>query len=133
MDIVHRPSVALHSDSLGSPNGITWDSRAGRFVIVQWAGARIVGWRPGDSQARTIGFGSKEQDGVEILPDGRMVVTSWAEHALIIRDGADQLFVRGFDSPADVGVDTKRDHVAIPLLTKDRVELWNIPPLAPAP
>jgi hypothetical protein len=128
IDRRHHPSVALHSDSLGSPNGITWDARGKRFIIVQWGGTHILAWHPGDAQPRTIGFGGNQSDGVEVLPDGRLAVTSWAEKALILRSGADQLIVRGLESPADIGVDTRRQRIAIPLLTKNRVELWDIPP-----
>jgi sugar lactone lactonase YvrE len=124
-----RATVALHSDSLGSPNGIAWDARGKRFVIVQWGGSHILAWRPGEAQPRTIGFGANQMDGVAVLADGRMVVTSWAQHALIIHFGADEYTVRGFSAPADFGVDTRRGRLAIPILDQDRVEFWALPPL----
>ena len=127
----HRVSVALHSDSLGRPNGITWDARGRRFIIVQWAGRRILGWRPGDAQPRTIGFGATRSDGVEVLADGRLLITSWAEHALLIHYGAEEYTVRGFSAPADFGVDTRRRRLAIPIADKNTVEFWAIPPLQP--
>jgi len=127
----HKPSVALHSDSLGSPNGITWDARGKRFIIVQWGDTHILAWRPGDKVARTIGFGANESDGVEELADGRLVITSWAEHALIINHGNQQMIVRGFSAPADFGVDTRRSRLAIPIMDQDRVEFYALPPLKP--
>jgi sugar lactone lactonase YvrE len=129
VDPGHRPSMALHSDSLGSPNGITWDERGKRFIIVQWGGKRILAWRPGDKEPRTIGFGATQSDGVELLADGRLIITSQAEHALIIRRNDESLTVRGFDSPADFGVDTRRHRLAIPLSDSGVVQFWDIPPL----
>ncbi len=126
-----KTSVALHSDSLGSPNGITWDARGKRFIIVQWGDVHILSWRPGDKTARTIGFGANQSDGVEMLADGRSVITSWAEHALIINHGNQQTIVRGFTAPADFGVDTRRSRLAIPIMDQDRVEFYAMPPLKP--
>jgi sugar lactone lactonase YvrE len=131
IDRMHKPSVALHSDSLGSPNGITWDARGKRFIIVQWGGKRILAWRPGDKEPRTIGFGGDQSDGVELLADGRLIITSQAEHALIVRRNDETITVRGFDSPADFAVDTRRHRLAIPLTDSGVVQFWDIPPLAP--
>lgn len=127
----HRASVALHSDSLQSPNGITWDERGKRFIIVQWGGRRILAWHPGDAQPRTIGFGFAESDGVEELADGRLLFTSWADSALIVHQGDEEIIVKGLPSPADFAVDTRRHRLAIPLMEQDRIEFWDIPPLAP--
>ena len=126
-----RASVALHSDSLGSPTGIAWDARGKRFIIVQWDGARILAWRPGDAQPRTIGFGANQAGGVEMLADGRLILTSRAQHALIVHAGPDEYTVRGFSAPADFAVDTRRGRLAIPILDQDRVEFWALPPLHP--
>jgi sugar lactone lactonase YvrE len=127
----HQASVALHSDSLGSPNGITWDPHGKRFIIVQWGDSHILSWRPGDAVARTIGFGANQSDGVELLPDGRLVLTSWAEHALIIDHANQKMTVRGFSAPADFAVDTRRSRLAIPIMDQDRVEFYALPPLQP--
>ena len=126
-----RASVAVHSDSLGAPSGITWDARGNRFIIVQWGGARILAWRPGDAQPRTIGFGAKQMDGVQLLADGRLIVSSRAEHAIMIRFAAEEYTVKGFSAPGDFGVDTRRQRLAIPIADKNTVEFWDIPPFTP--
>ena len=127
----HKASVALHSDSLGAPNGLAWDAKNDRFIIVQWGGARIIAWHPGDKIARTIGFGAPQMDGVALLADGRLIFDSWARKALFVHHHDQETVVKGFDSPADFGVDTRRHRLAIPLYEKDRVEFWDIPPVAP--
>jgi sugar lactone lactonase YvrE len=125
-------SVALATDALDRPNGITWDARHKRFVVVPIGGSSaIFSWAPGDTAPRIIGHNSASMDGVELLPDGRMVVTSWKDSTVTIRSGDVLTAVRGMPSPADIGVDTRRNHVAVPLLLEDRVEIWSVPPAQP--
>jgi sugar lactone lactonase YvrE len=126
-------SVALATDSLESPNGITWDRGGRRFIVVPFNGSRrILAWRVGEKQPTQIGFGRGQFDGVELLPDDRLVVTSWADSSISIRDGARETIIRNVPSPADIGIDTKRMRIAVPELTKDRIELFTIPARQPA-
>jgi sugar lactone lactonase YvrE len=124
----HAVSVALKSDSLGRPNGITWDAAGNRFVIVPFGAKTILAWRPGAAQPTVIGYGAGQMDGVEVLGDGRLLVSSWADSSVAIRSGNKETLIKDLPSPADIGVDTKRQHVVVPLFTENRVEIWNIPP-----
>lgn len=134
IDAAHRATIALASDSLHWPNGITWDKSGKRFIVVPFDKVpQILAWRPGTPQPVTIGFGSGQYDGVEILADRRLIVTSWADSTVSIRDGNVRSAIRGLPSPADIGIDTRRMHIAVPLLTKDRVEIITIPARKEAP
>lgn len=126
----HAVTVALASDSLQRPSGIAWDPRATRFVIVSFGAGTILSWRPGDAQPRVIGFNRDQMDGVAILPDGRLLVTSWRDSTLTIRDADKLTSINGFPSAAHIGVDTRRNRVAVPLPTRNRVDIWAIPPAA---
>jgi sugar lactone lactonase YvrE len=124
----HHATIALASDSLQSPNGITWDASGKRFIVVPFAKVpQILAWRPGTPQPVIIGYGPGQYDGVEILADRRLIVTSWADSTVTIRDGTVRTAIRNLPSPADIGIDTRRMHIAVPLLTKDRVEIVSIP------
>ncbi len=121
-------STALQLDSLVGPNGITWDEANQRFIVVSFAGNTILGWKPGDSAATTIATGTGQFDGVERLGDGRILVSSWADSSIYVLDGSALVrAVPGVASPADIGVDTKRNRVAVPLFEGNRVELFAIP------
>ncbi len=121
-------STALQLDSLVGPNGITWDEANQRFIIVNFAGNTILGWKPGDSAATTIATGTGQFDGVERLGDGRILVSSWADSSIYVLDGSALVrAVPGVANPADIGVDTKRNRVAVPLFEGNRVELFAIP------
>ncbi|MEO8880619.1 MAG: SMP-30/gluconolactonase/LRE family protein [Gemmatimonadaceae bacterium] len=128
IDAAHKATIALATDSLQSPNGITWDKTGNRFIIVPSNKVpQILAWRPGTALPIIIGYGSGEYDGVEILADRRLIVTSWADSTVSIRDGNVRSAIRNLPSPADIGIDTRRMHIAVPLLEKNRVEIITIP------
>lgn len=121
-------STALQFDSLIGPNGIAWDDANQHFIIVAFAGTDILAWKPGDSATTTIASGKGQYDGVERLGDGRILISSWADSSIYVLDGSALVrAVPGVASPADIGVDTKRNRVAVPLFEGNRVELFAIP------
>jgi sugar lactone lactonase YvrE len=128
IDAAHHATIALASDSLHWPNGITWDASGKRFIVVSYDKVpQILAWRPGAPQPVIIGYGPGQYDGVELLADRRLIVTSWADSTVTIRDGNVRTAIRNLPSPADIGIDTRRMHFAVPLLTKDRVDIITIP------
>jgi len=67
-------------------------------------------------------------DGIELLPGGRMLVTSWADSSVHLFSGqSDVKLVRDLWQPADLGLDTRRNRVAVPVGVRERVELWSLP------
>jgi len=120
-------TVAAEGDWLERPNGITWDQANQRFLLAPFGGSHIDGWKPGVAKVDTVGTGPGGQDGIEILPDGRVLITSWADSTLFtLSAGGSKKLVTGVPSPADIGVDPVRGWVAIPIFTGDRVEFWSI-------
>lgn len=125
-------SVIAREPAVEHPNGITWDPVGKRWIVVSFD--------PFDSEAYVLGTGSTPRtvlargpgrfDGVEVLADGRLLVTSWSDSSLhVIHDGRDERVVRNLWQPADLGVDTRRQRVAIPLVLQGLVEFWELPPL----
>jgi outer membrane protein assembly factor BamB len=139
--------VLTFPDPVG-PNGIAYDAERGRFVIAPVASPTLFSWTPparGTSavvavgtdpgggtvtsgQVDSIATGPGLYDGIAVLADGRILVTSWADSTLHVLDN-DTLspFIRGLPSPGDIGIDTLRGLVAIPLIDLGRVEFWTIP------
>jgi hypothetical protein len=121
-------TVALTSPKLEAPNGITWDAREKRFVIVSFAGKGIYGWKPGDKDVTSLGSGPGQQDGVVALPDGRLLVTSWADSSLfVLRQGQATKVATGIPSPADIDFSEKDSRVAVPQLMVNKVQFWELP------
>jgi sugar lactone lactonase YvrE len=120
-------TAALTSAKLEGPNGITWDPKNRRFVIVSFLGKGIYSWKPGDKDVESIGSGPGQQDGVVFLPDGRLLVTSWTDSSLfVLENGTARKVASKVPSPADIDVDPKDSRVAVPLLMENRVEFWEV-------
>src|SRR6476661_2900610 len=72
IDAAHHATIALASDSLHWPNGITWDASGNRFIVVPYDKVpQILAWRPGTPQPVIIGYGSGQYDGVELRSEER--------------------------------------------------------------
>ena len=126
-------SVALQGDTLQAPNGIAWDSAGARFILAPFNGRSIYSWKRGDRAPTAIANGPGEFDGIEMLADGRILVSSWADSSIhVVQNGRMTRLFPGVVSPADIGVNTHRQHVAVPLFTANRVEYWAIPTARPS-
>jgi hypothetical protein len=118
--------------ALRQPNGVAWDSVGGRWVVVSFdpfAGEVAAMPRAGATRAVLRRSAQGHFDGVEALPSGAILYTSWADSSVhVLRDTTDRQLVREVPEPADIGVDTRRWHLAIPLSTLGRVQLWALQP-----
>ena len=125
-----KATVAIKSDSaLKAPNGIAWDGANGRFILGPFDDKVVSAWKDGDSTVVAVGTGPGGYDGVEVLRDGRILVTSWADSSVqVIANGAFRKVIGNVPAPADIGVDTKRNVVALPRFEAGRVEYFTIAP-----
>jgi sugar lactone lactonase YvrE len=123
-----KATVAIKSDSaLKSPNGIAWDGANSRFVLAPFADKVVSAWKDGDSTVTPLATGPGGYDGIEVLGDGRVLVTSWADSSVhAISNGAFRKVIGNVEAPADIGVDTKRNVVAVPRFNAGRVEYFTI-------
>jgi sugar lactone lactonase YvrE len=116
--------------ALGEPNGITWDSAGKRWIVVGFRrfNARVNAYPPDFSRATEVSTSGGEFDGVEVLPSGAIVYTSWTDSSLHVVEGrTDRQLVRFVPEPADIGYDTKRGIIAVPLGMMDHVEFFQLP------
>ena len=109
------------------PNGIAYDAATQRFLINAFASKNFFAWKVGQTAPDSIGVGAGAGDGLEVLTDGRVVYTSWADSSLsLFGNGTSTTLMKGFPSPADIGYDTKRQHIAIPLFNDGKVVFVSI-------
>jgi hypothetical protein len=126
-------SLPLRGLYLGQPNGITWDARRNRFPLGPVVGdSAVQEWKEGMRAPAKVARGIGRYDGIEVLPDGRTLVSAWNDSTVSeIVGNAVRPLIRGVPTAADIGVDPGAGVVAIPILTGDRVELWRLPPRGP--
>jgi sugar lactone lactonase YvrE len=123
-----KPSVVLKTNDIGGANGITWVAAQRKFVINSFGSKSIYSWAPGDKTAAVIATGPGLGDGLEVLPDGRLLMSSWADSSLlVVENGKAVPLATGIASPADFGLDAKRSRVAVPMMMEDKVEFWDLP------
>lgn len=123
-------TVAIQDKSLGGPNGITWDAANKRFIVVPYGGDSVIrAWVPGSKTLTTVGKSTSDKfDGVEVLPGGATLVSSQGDSALHLFTGATgRSIIRVGGAPADIAIDTKRNHVAVPFVDRSIVEIWQLP------
>lgn len=122
-----KVTEAATGNSLENPNGIAWDSTNNRFVLAPFGGKDVQTWTPGQAPAKLVD-GPGQYDGIEVLRDGRILVSSWADSSVnVIQGGKLTRLVAGVSAPADIGVDSKRGILAIPRFDQNQVEFWKIP------
>src|SRR3989441_564635 len=65
-------------------------------------------------------------DGVAVVGT-RILVSSWTDSTVSAYEtGQEVKVITGVPSPADIGYDAKRNRVLIPILTGNRVEIWQL-------
>lgn len=118
--------------ALRQPNGIAWDSAGRRWIVVSFDPfVGEVAAFPADGGARQVLHRSTRGrfDGLVVLPNGAALYTSWMDSSVhVLRGTDDRQLVREVPEAADLGLDTQRRRLAIPLATLGRVQLWALEP-----
>jgi sugar lactone lactonase YvrE len=112
------------------PNGIAWDAANHRWIVVSFDqfSWNVVALSASDG-AHTLLSREKQGrlDGVEVLPSGGILYASWADSSIhLLQGGHDRQVIREVTFPADIGFDTRRRRVAIPMPTLGWVQLWAL-------
>ena len=114
------------SKDLANPNGLV--ATADGIWVATASGALYMLDASGKkSREQKLPKGSL--DGLVLLPDGDLLVTSWDAAAVYRGKPGGELrpIIEGVASPADIGLDTKRMLLLVPLFTKDEVRAYALP------
>lgn len=119
----------LADTALGRPNGVTWAADRNAFVLVPWEpGHTIRLWAPGEPSARPLGGMTPGRlDGVENVDDRLVVASQTDSTLLVVEESERRVLVRLAGEPADIGIDTRRNRVAVPYVALDRMDVWRLP------
>ncbi len=128
-------SVVAEGPQLRQPNGITWDPVGKRWIVVSYDPfvGEVATFTDGHSVRHVIRTGSGKLDGVEVVQSGPMrgaiLFSSWADSSVhILENGRERKLIRQLPVPADIGLDTKRNRIAVPLSGVSWVQLWSLGP-----
>jgi sugar lactone lactonase YvrE len=126
-----RADKLIASKELSGPNGLLADDKGVWAVTFGTDALYRVGLDGKKEPNQKLPVGSL--DGIVKLPDGSLLVSSWASSSVLrgTVGGPFETVIKDVKSPADIGYDTKRNVVLIPLFTLDSVQLQKLPGPAP--
>lgn len=113
---------------LKHPNGVTVRPD-GKLAIVNFDKPGLVVILGLNGQVlSTWTMPAGQLDGVEALPDGSLLVSSWESSTVyrVTSNGTATAVVENAPSPADFGYDRKRNRILIPLFTKNQVAIHSL-------
>jgi hypothetical protein len=113
--------TVVKDKDLGGPNGIWADN--GRLVVVTFGSGQILNVDYFGKQSVLPTPPNNDLDGLVKLEDGRFLISSWGGSAIyaLNTDHTFSVLADSLDSPADLGVDTKRNRLLIPLFKQNKV------------
>lgn len=125
-----EPEVAAEGQDLGSPNGILWDEDRRAFWIAPWSGGSDLRlWDPGSGEVtRPYTTAPAERMDGAVIWGGHLLVASQADSAIhAVSAGRTGPYIRTLGRPADLGLDTRRGRLAVPVVALNQVEIWQLP------
>jgi sugar lactone lactonase YvrE len=125
-----EPQVAVQGEELGNPNGILWDPERRAFWIAPWSGgSELRLWDPGSGEVtRPYTTAPAERMDGAVLWGGHLLVASQADSAIhAVSDSRSGAYLPSLGRPADLGLDTRRGRLAVPVVALNQVEIWQLP------
>jgi hypothetical protein len=124
------PEVFAAGDVLGRPNGIIWDSAGNRVLIASFEPFHSEVYSVAEGGVRRlIASGKGRFDGIEPLGEGLYMVASWNDSSVrLLGSGRNEKLASRVSQPADIGFDTRRRRLAVPVGPLNQMQLWQLPP-----
>lgn len=112
-----------------NPNGITADPDTGRLLMVPWSdGDEIIAWDIDEERFSAVGKlnGGGNFDGIEVVGNTIIIASQMDTSLHFMVDGVDRRAIELPGKPADIGIDTKRNTVAVPYVALDQVDIISL-------
>ncbi len=116
-------STVAKGTELNTPNGLAVTS-GGRVLVVTFTEkGEVYTLGPDGKKQGARNLPAGQLDGVEPLPGGGYLISSWAASAVyrVGGDGMAKVVAEKVKAPADIGYDSKRNRVLIPLFMDNKI------------
>lgn len=104
----------------GHPNGIV--SNGNELTVVTFGSGKVFRVDAAGKRHAMPTPPKGGLDGLLQLDDGRLIISSWGESAIyVLQNNNYRILADTLDAPADLGFDTKRKRLLIPLFKQDKL------------
>ena len=115
-----KVETILKDPNMGRPNGILNDN--GDIYVVFFSTAKMIKMDDKGNITEMPKPFAARLDGLVKLKDGSLAMSSWESSSIdVYKNGEYETIAEFLNSPADMGVDTKRNRLLIPLFNEDKV------------
>ncbi|GMV07784.1 MAG: hypothetical protein AMXMBFR53_40590 [Gemmatimonadota bacterium] len=116
-----RVMAVTKDAALGGPNGLAVGSRG--IMVVSFGSGEVYRLTADGQRTDVMPASQRQLDGIEMLPDGGFVMSSWGDQCVyrIGGDGKVTKVLDGVEAPADLGYDAGRNRVLVPLFNANQV------------
>lgn len=114
-------STIIKRKNMGRPNGIIVDNN--QLTVVTFGSGEVYRVDKKGKQHALPKPPKGGLDGLLKLDDGRLLMSSWGESALYVLNnkGIYSILAGSLDAPADLGFDSKRQRILIPLFKQNKL------------
>jgi hypothetical protein len=111
----------LIAEKLSSPNGIA--ARGQKLYVASFSSPQLTVLTKEGSVLEELPLSSGGLDGLVMTIDGSAYLSSWDSSSIIKRTPSGELstLIEELDAPADIGLDSKRNRLLIPLFKQNEV------------
>ena len=112
--------------NMGRPNGIL--ANGNEIMVVTFGSGEVFRIDAARKRHAMPAPPKGGLDGFLMLDDGRLLISSWGESAIYVmnENKTFSVFADSLDSPADLGLDTKRYRVLVPLFKQNKVVFLSL-------
>ena len=120
-----KVETILKDPEMGRPNGILNDN--GDIYVVFFSSAKMIKIDDAGNITTMPEPFAARLDGLVKLNDGSIAMSSWESSSIdVFKDGEYDTLLEHLNSPADMGVDTKRNRLLIPLFNQNKVIILSL-------
>jgi hypothetical protein len=126
-----KVSTLIKGEKLSLPNGLFADATG--LWVATWQGS-LYHVTPDGKQEAPLKAPGAQLDGLLQTAEGQVLLSSWEKSTVFVgsTDGQFSPLLSDVKSPADIGYDSKRGQVLVPLFTENTITIQKLPPVAAA-